>query len=91
MTKFIVRKEKGWFQAWGLHHALITLAAIIIGLPFGIDNLMAAFAVGWFGQREYGPQLLPPKTFEYLDFLAPLAVAILYFIVRSFIYEACNS
>ncbi len=81
MTKFIINwKQKGWFKALGLHHAALTTILITIGwlVSVGTGAFFAAFAVGWYGSREYGNGPWPPVEFEILDFLSPTLVAAIY-------------
>jgi len=78
LPKLIMKKEKGKLQALGLHHAGLTALAILIGHLLGFGDFMAAAACGVYFRNEWGSQLKPPETFEYMDFIAPVVVAILY-------------
>lgn len=79
MPKLIVKMEqKGWFKGAGLHHASIVAFGILLGHYIGIGNFMAAFGVGWYACKEYGPKIYPPKTFEIMDFVSPFMVAFIY-------------
>tara|TARA_R110000772_G_C13310276_1_gene440177 strand:- start:20124 stop:20384 length:261 start_codon:yes stop_codon:yes gene_type:complete len=78
-VKIIVKiEQKGWFKGLGLHHASITLAAIIIGHILGFGAFMAIFFMGWYASREYGNGPKPPATFEILDFLSPAVISVGY-------------
>jgi len=81
MTKFIFMPPyKNWFTGLGLHHAAITIAFILILSFIGLGDFAAAFSIGWYGQREYGLGIYPPKTFEVMDFASPATISILYLI-----------
>lgn len=83
MTKFVFKLEqKGWLKALGLHHALLTFAAIAIGFFIHphVGAYLAVFMTGGYGFREYGNGPWPPETFEYMDFLSPLIVSTAYLI-----------
>ena len=71
--------KKGWLKALGLHHALISVGWILFFSLFNIGWFGAAWSAGWYGSREYGNGPYPPKTFEYMDFMAVVVVNILYF------------
>lgn len=71
---------KSWFEGLGLHHAGITAGLIAVCHYIGIGPVGAAFALGWYGQREWGLQLGFPKTFDIMDFASPAIVSILYLI-----------
>lgn len=74
----VIKWQKGWFAALGLHHGLLTALCIAIFSLFGIGWYGAAFATGWYGLKEWGPGIYPPTQFEILDFLTPLLVSLAY-------------
>lgn len=77
--KLIVKiEQKGWFKGLGLHHASITVACILLFSMFGMGHFGAAFGVGFYACKEYGPQIYPRAYFEIMDFASPLIVAIIY-------------
>ena len=79
MPKLIVKIEKkGWFKGAGLHHASIVAFGILLGHYIGLGNFMAAFGVGWYACKEYGPQIYPRPYFEVMDFVSPFMVAFIY-------------
>ena len=83
MTKFIFKQEeKGWFKALGLHHASLTFLLIAAGnfISAGTGVFFAIFSIGWYASREYGTGPYPPVFFEYMDFISPSIVAVLYLI-----------
>jgi hypothetical protein len=44
--------------------------------------VFSAVMVGWYGSREWGGgNAYPPKSFEVMDFISPLAVALIYNLV----------
>lgn len=70
--------KKGWFKGAGLHHASIGIVAILIGHLLGFGTVAAGIVIGWYGCKEYGGQIYPPKVFEIMDFASPLVVSIAY-------------
>ena len=79
MPELIVKiDKKGWFKGCGLHHAAIVALVILLGHYVGFGEFMAAFGVGWYGCKEYGGQIYPPKVFEVMDFVAPAMVSLIY-------------
>ena len=72
--------HKGWFKGLGLHHAAITAGFIAACHLIGLGSIGAAFAIGWYGSREWGPQLGFPKTFEIMDFISPTFISAIYLI-----------
>jgi hypothetical protein len=72
---------KSTFKKLGLHHASITLVITAIGHLIGLGTVFSAVMVGWYGSREYGAGTYPPKSFEVMDFVAPLMVALIYNLV----------
>jgi len=84
----------------GLHHASITIGFIlafglifkIIGLIFGLISFSfwiggqvgAVWGAGWYCSREYGNGPYPPRSFELMDFVSPLIVCILFFVLLHF-------
>ena len=72
---------KSTFKKLGLHHASITLVITAIGHLIGLGTVFSAVMVGWYGSREYGAGTYPPKSFEVMDFVSPLAVALIYNLV----------
>lgn len=82
MTKFIfMPPAKGWFKGLGLHHASLTAILIAALTTVGLGWFGAAFAIGWYGSREWGWDIYPPKTFEVMDFVSPTVVAVLYLVI----------
>jgi hypothetical protein len=77
--KIVIKKDKGWFKALGLHHAAITAIFILITHLFGFGDYGAAIMIGWYARHEYGYGPKPPKVFEILDFLSPVIVSGFYF------------
>ena len=72
---------KSKFKQLGLHHASITLVITMLGHLIGLGNIFSAVMVGWYGSREWGGGTYPPKSFEVMDFVAPLIVALVYNLV----------
>ena len=73
---------KSTFKKLGLHHASITLVITAIGHLIGLGTVFSAVMVGWYGSREWGGgNAYPPKSFEVMDFISPLAVALIYNLV----------
>tara|TARA_R110002126_G_scaffold226660_3_gene371360 strand:+ start:1481 stop:1765 length:285 start_codon:yes stop_codon:yes gene_type:complete len=72
---------KSTFKKLGLHHASITAVVILIGSLVGAGSVMSAVMVGWYGSREYGGGTYPPNSFEVMDFISPLIVALIYNLV----------
>ncbi len=72
---------KSTFKKLGLHHASITAFVIALGHLIGLGHIFSAVMVGWYGSREYGAGTYPPKSFEVMDFVAPLMVALIYNLV----------
>jgi hypothetical protein len=72
---------KSTFKKLGLHHASITLVITMLGHLIGLGHIFSAVMVGWYGSREYGAGTYPPKSFEVMDFVAPLMVALIYNLV----------
>jgi|TARA_R110000803_G_scaffold70436_2_gene133362 hypothetical protein len=75
---------KSTFKKLGLHHASITAVAIGLGhlIAPQMGHVMAVFCLGWYGSREWGGgNAYPPKSFEVMDFCAPLAVSLTYSLV----------
>ena len=81
--RFVIKwDQKGWFRALGLHHACVTMIVIFIGHHLGVGRDAGAIMVGWYLQREWGPNIKPRTPFEILDFVLPLIawLTYLYFI-----------
>jgi len=78
LPKWLFGHKDTWFKNFGLHHASVTAVVIALGHLIGLGSLMAAIMVGWYASREYGGQTYPPKSFEVMDFVAPVLVAIIY-------------
>jgi hypothetical protein len=72
---------KSLFKQLGLHHASITLVITALGHLIGLGTVFSAVMVGWYGSREYGAGTYPPKSFEVMDFISPLIVALIYNLV----------
>lgn len=83
MTKLVFKLEqKGLFKALGLHHALVVLLITAVGYfihPYA-GAYLTVLMTGWYLQHEWGPKIKPGAEFEYMDFLAPLAVSTEYLI-----------
>lgn len=74
-------EQKGWFKALGLHHASVTLAAIIIGHLINpiLGIAMALFLPGMYFGREYKEfETRHDNGFEIMDFVSPLIVGLIY-------------
>jgi hypothetical protein len=74
---------KSTFKKLGLHHASITLVITAIGHLIGLGTCVLS-RDGWVvrlksrvGRRER----YPPKSFEVMDFVSPLIVALIYNLV----------
>jgi len=85
MVKFIFKiREKGWLAGLGLHHALVALIPLAVGLLvsyLGQREIGAFIASGglWFYLgREYKEHELRRGGFELLDFVSPAIVALSY-------------
>ncbi len=78
--RLIIKWSKGWFQALGLHHGLITIISITIFSIFNVGYVGALLAIGWYARHEWGGRLKPPEQFEILDFVTPSVIALAYLI-----------
>tara|TARA_R110000787_G_scaffold168536_2_gene281357 strand:+ start:38 stop:322 length:285 start_codon:yes stop_codon:yes gene_type:complete len=72
---------KSTFEKLGLHHACVTFVITALGHMIGLGTVFSAVMVGWYGSREWGGGTYPPKSFEVMDFAAPLIVALVYNLV----------
>tara|TARA_R110001632_G_scaffold2618_4_gene11562 strand:- start:1547 stop:1822 length:276 start_codon:yes stop_codon:yes gene_type:complete len=82
MPKWLfMQPKKSLFKQLGLHHACITAGFILLFSFIGLGTPASIFWVGWYASREWGWDIYPPKNFEVMDFISPLAVALIYNLV----------
>ena len=73
-------KEKGW-RATGLHHGGAILGAIVAADLFG-SAAVATVICFWYVRKEIREALARAKGLygvEWLDFITPITIALLYF------------
>lgn len=93
LPKFIIKWDKGWFAALGLHHARVALIPLSVGLLFTyfgmemIGTFIASWGAWWYASREYGNGPYPPETFEVMDFVSPFIVSTSFFLLKGSIEQ----
>lgn len=77
MEKMIIKWDKGWFKALGLHHGLLVAGLVIVAyVSLGLSSALAVygFMCGVYFEKERREN---GDEFEILDFLSPLLIGFL--------------